>query len=190
MEISDLEQEVSVTVMASLLGISAKKIDRLVQDGVLAAKVYIIHGRSTRRYPVKDTVQTYIRHVTNTAAGTDEKLIQEGKKLRAETRLKESQAELHELKTKLAAGEYVSKDVLKEDYTNFFVQLRTFLLGIPGRVTGIVAGDISPQRARQLEHELSEDIKTQMRSFVVANNGPEVVEAPKRRSRKKAVKAE
>lgn len=187
MDLAILDERVSSSVIAGLLGISTMTLSNLVRDGVIKAEIRKIRGRDVRCYPLKETVNDYLRYLRDKESGAagDEKLKKQ--KLRAEIRLKESQGELHELKTRMAAGEYVSVGQLKEDYTRFFVQLRTFLLGIPGRVTGIVSGDVTPQRARQLEHELSEDMKTQMRAFVVANNGPEVVDAKKpRRKRRKA----
>ena len=90
------------------------------------------------------------------------------KKLQAEVALKESQGELHRLKTEIASGKYLSIDDIKFDYEHFFAIFKKFATSLPSRVCSQLTGYMDPVALRSLEKELNADIVSVLKSFVVA----------------------
>ena len=97
----------NTTVIAQLLGKTARRIQQLTQEGVLETEVP--PGGGARKYKTCETVHRYIAHVEEKAKENGEKSRTAEltlKKLEAEVELKESQGELHRMKTAIAKGEY------------------------------------------------------------------------------------
>ena len=174
------ERLLGVTELASVLGLTAKAIDRLAADGIFFPVLEDWKGRKVRKYPLGKTVKAYLAYredyVKKQNSGGDaaiEELVAlKTQKLRADIRWKDAQGELQEIKTAISKGDYIPVQEIEAEYVTFFVALKTFLLGIPSRVAGNISGDVSPERARILEHELGEDIKAQMRAFILAQGTP------------------
>ena len=156
-----------VEVIAKLFGISVRRVQQLVQEGVIeTVKV----GRGTR-FELATTVQKYTEYLTDKAYGkakseTEVKLKE--KKLRAEVALKESQGELHRLRTEIAAGKYITIEEVKIDYSRFFITFKKFALSIPSKLAGRLAGFVDPVEVRRLESDMQNDITKLLRGFVVA----------------------
>ena len=99
-----------------------------------------------------------------------------GRKRKADVALKESQGELHRLKTEIAAGKYISIEEVKLDYAKFFVAFKKFATSLPSRIIGMLSGGIDPTEARHLEKELASEVNRLLGAFVVAGVvGPEDV---------------
>ena len=110
------------------------------------------------------------------------------KKLEAEIALKESQGELHKLKTEIAMGRYVAVDELELDYAKFFTNFKKFALNLPARIIGLISGQIEPVESRRLEKEIMAEITSQLDAFVIAGKEAEPpIEQPKKRGRPKIV---
>ena len=96
-----------VDIIADLFGVSVRRIQQLTQEGVIST----VATKEGRRYDLVPTIQKYVKYLQDKAYGKS-KSEAEGKlkeqKLRAEIALKESQSELHRLRTEIAAGKYVS----------------------------------------------------------------------------------
>lgn len=103
------------------------------------------------------------------------------KKLEADIALKESQGELHRLKTAIANGEYISVQEVQIDYDKFFVTFKKFALGLPARVVGLISGYLEPAEARKLEKELSGEVSSVLDAFVVAGTKAKPAEAKKKK---------
>lgn len=88
--------------------------------------------------------------------------------MKAEIALKESQGELHRLKTDIAAGKYISVEEVQLDYTRFFVTFKKFAMSLPSRLTGIVSGYMEPLEARRIEKSLQSEVQKLLEAFVVA----------------------
>ena len=88
--------------------------------------------------------------------------------MKAEIALKESQSELHRLKTDIAAGRYISVEEATMDYSRFFVAFKKFALSLPGRLITRISGLVDPTEARHIEKELQADVTQLLRAFVVA----------------------
>ena len=155
-------------VIAQLFGVSVRRIPQLTQDGVLET-VHIPGQRN--KYDLIPTIQAYIKYLSDKAYGREAKLSEtelREKKLQAEIALKESQTELHQLRTAIANGKYISIEEARADYTKFFAVLKRFCSGLPSRVVGMIGTRISPVESRELEKDLNKEINDILRTFVLA----------------------
>ena len=162
--------QVALNDLAEILGVNIRTVQRLAQEGVLEA---LPDPADKRRkvYELAPSVQAYLEHRLQKAESSQrsERLAQlEEKKLEAEAELKESQRDLHQLKTSIANGSYLSKEEVALDYQRFFVVFRKFALAIPPRVAGQIGGFVEPVIARGIEKDLNREITDMLRSFVVA----------------------
>ena len=97
-------------------------------------------------------------------------------KLQAEIALKESQGEMHRLKTEIASGKYIDIEEVKMDYSRFFISFKKFALSLPSRLSGRIAGYCEPMELRTVEKELNSEVVRLMESFVVAGCTAEEME--------------
>ena len=175
-----------VEVIAKLFGLSVRRIQQLNQDGVLPTA----QTEDGRRYELVPTVQNYTRYLSDklhNKSGKSEREVQlREQKLEAEIALKESQGELHRLRTEIASGKYISVEEVSLDYSRFFVVFKRFAMGLPTRVTGLLGGTVEPLAARKIEKEVQEEVTSLLSSFVVAGVTEEETRKKGRRGSKKA----
>lgn len=179
-------------VIAQLFGVSVRRIQQLTQEGVIKTTKIIEDGRTVRRYDLVQTIQNYVKYLSEKAygkAGRSEKEMElREKKMEADAALKESQSELHRLKTEIAAGRYISIEEVKMDYAKFFVVFKKFAMALPSRIIGMIAGALEPVEARRVEKEIAQEINRLLGAFVIAGIvGPDDVEEKKRGTKKKKV---
>ena len=86
----------------------------------------------------------------------------------ADIALKESQGELHQLRTAIAAGKYISVEEVQVDYSRFFVVFKKFALSIPSRVAGTISSVVEPVVARSVEKDLTREVNSMLQGFVIA----------------------
>lgn len=156
-----------VDVIAQLFGVSVRRVQQLTQDGVIQTT----QTSQGRRYETVPTIQKYIQYLSDKAYGkakTEAEAQLKEQKLKAEIALKESQGELHRLRTEIAAGKYISIEEVKLDYSRFFVVLKKFVLGVPSKMAGRIAGYVDPVEVRQIENDLQKEANKILKSFVVA----------------------
>ena len=116
-----------------------------------------------RRYDLAPTIQKYVKYLSDKAYGrsrSEKEMELKEQKLEAEVALKESQGELHRLKTQIAAGEYISIDEVRIDYAKFFLVFKKFAMSIPARVCGMLSGQLEPLEARRIERKWRERLQT------------------------------
>lgn len=156
-----------VEIIAQLFGVSVRRIQQLTQEGVLPTA----ETPEGRRYDLVPTIQSYVQYLSDKAYGKNrsekENELRE-KKMNAEIALKESQGELHRLKTEIAAGKYISIEEVTLDYTRFFVTFKRFAMSLPSRITGIIGSYVEPLEARHIEKDLTGEIQKLLEAFVVA----------------------
>lgn len=159
-------------IIAQLFGVSVRRIQQLTQDGVISTTKIIEDGRAVRRYDLVPTIQNYIKYLSEKAYGrqgrTDKEIELREQKMEADIALKESQGELHRLKTEIAAGKYISVEEVKMDYSKFFVVFKKFAVSIPARVVGMLSGQLQPTEARKIEKELADEVNRLLGAFVIA----------------------
>lgn len=168
-----------VDVIANLFGVSVRRVQQLTQEGIIETVKTPSGGR---RYELAPTIQRYIKYLSDKAYGKSksetEAMLKE-QKLRADVALKESQGELHRLRTEIAAGKYISIEEVKVDYSRFFISFKKFAMSIPSKLAGRLTGFVDPVEVRQLENDLQKEVTKLLKSFVVCAN---VEERPRRTS--------
>lgn len=165
---SELPDLVRVDVIAQLFGLTARRILQLSQDGVLPS-TNKEGEKKVKCYELVPTVQRYISYLSDKSKGRgDTETALKEQKLKAEVKLKESQAELHQLKTDIAAGKYLSLDEIKLDYGRFMTNFKKLALAIPSRVAGMVGAVCDPVQAREIENDLNREISDMLTTFVMA----------------------
>lgn len=161
-------------VIAQLFGVSVRRVQQLTQDGIINT-VKDPNGGG-RKYELFSTVQAYTKYLSDKAYGrerSDENSRLKDDKLQVEIALKESQLELHQVKTKIAQGEYISKEDVKLDFQRFFIAFKKFAMAIPNRIGGIIAGYVEPVVARGIEKDIKREIDGMLRTFIVAGKSGE-----------------
>ena len=152
--------------IAKLFGLTVRSIQNLSADGIIETE----KAKGGKRYNLEDTVKRYVCHLSNKAHGRLESKNEEelrAQKLKAEIRLKESQGELHALKTDIVTGKYIPVEEVKSDYERFFITFKNFVMGIPAKVTVEISGAIEPAEVRRIEKKLSEEMAEILREIVV-----------------------
>lgn len=172
-KIEDLEGYARVEVIARIFGLSSRRVQQLTQDGILSTiQVQDGHGPGrARRYELLPTLKSYYEYLNAKSTGKASKDAEaelKVKKLEAEVALKASQGELHQLKTAIASGEYISVAEVQGDYERFFDTFKKFALALPARLVGMASGQLGPEEERRLEKELSEEVSSLLEAFVVA----------------------
>lgn len=161
----------SVSEVADLFGVTVRQIQSLTADGVIKT-AGVMGGKShAREYDLRETCAAIYKHMSAKATGrtaTAKEAELRADKLKAEIALKESQGELHKLRTAIAAGKYISVEEVQVDYSKFFVIFKKFASSIPSRVAGIAQAVVDPVIARSIEKDLTNEVNSMLRSFVVA----------------------
>ena len=170
-----------VEIIAQLFGVSVRRIQQLTQEGVLPTA----ETAEGRRYDLVPTIQNYVRYLSEKAYGkkhSDRETELREQKLQAEIALKESQSELHQLKTAIAAGKYIAVEEVTLDYQKFFVTFKKFAMSLPARILESISGitELDPLGARRLDKMIQQEIQGLLEAFVVAG----VTEKPKGKNAK------
>ena len=178
-----------VEVITKLFGFSdIRRIQQLTQNGVLPT----VETPEGRRYDLVPTIQRYVEYLRDKAYGrshSEKELELKEQKMRAEIALKESQSELHQLKTAIAAGKYISVEEVTVDYEKFFLTFKKFALALPARLTDMVSANLDPLEARRIEREIQGEISGLLMAFVVAGVTPEDIKKGKGKRRGKGKSA-
>ena len=159
----------NATVIAQLLGKGVRRINQLTADGILETETPPGGGR--RKYRTCETVQRYIAHIEKRAqekGGDGQALNLKLKKLEAEIALKESQGQLHHLKTAIVEGEYIPAEQAAEELAEFMAGFKQFAMNIPPRIVGTLVGSADALTARALEKALRREIEAMLTAFVEA----------------------
>lgn len=154
--------------IAKLFGLSERRVQILTKEGVLeSVKLSKVRGR---RYMYKETAQKYIQYlsakVQQKAVSVNEKELKK-RKLSAEVDLKESQKELHELKTDIAKGKYIQIEEVEHDYKRFFNTFKKFTDTIPSRIAMMIGRYIEPEQVRQIEKTMADEVDKMLKGFCV-----------------------
>lgn len=156
----------STTAISKLLGKTVRRIQQLTQEGVLETEVP--PGGGARKYRTCETVQRYIAHVEQKAQETGENSRAAElnlKKLQAEVDLKESQGQLHRLKTAIAEGKYISADQATEELAEFLATFKKFALNIPPRMAGTMSSYADAVTVRAMEKTMRKELEALLAAF-------------------------
>ena len=150
--------------LAQLFGVSGRRVGQLTEDGVIEKD-----GRGV--YDLEKTVKAYIKYLSDKAYAREESMTEaelKEQKLRAEVALKESQKDLHELKTEIAKGQYVPVEEVEPDYKKFFATFKKFAMAMPSRIAGLVGAHVEPVVLRDIEKKMNDETVRMLRAFVVS----------------------
>lgn len=159
----------STTVIAQLLGKTVRRVQQLTQEGVLETEVPPNGG--ARKYKTCETIQRYIAHVEKKAqeSGADSLAAELNlKKLQAEVELKESQGQLHRLKTAITEGKYISAEQATEELAEFMANFKKFAMNIPARMSSILTGYADAVTVRGIEKSLRKELEQMLSAFAEA----------------------
>lgn len=162
----NISEYVTKSTIAQIFGLSGRRIEQLVQDGVINR----VQTKGSVRFETMATIQKYIKYLSDKAYGREHSDVEtklKEQKLRAEVALKESQGELHRLRTEIAAGKYISIEEVKADYSRFFIVFKNFALSIPNKMAGRLSGFVEPVEVRKIENELQKEVKSLLNDFVL-----------------------
>lgn len=155
-------------VIAQLFGVSVRRIQQLTQEGIIETTQVPGEGR---RYELVPTIQAYTKYLADKAYGreqSDREAELKEQKMKADIALKESQGELHRLKTDIAAGKYIAVEEVRMDYERFFVIFKNFAMSLSTRLVDEISSYVEPLEARRIEKELHQRVRNLLVAFVVA----------------------
>ena len=150
-----------VEVIASLFGVTVRRVQQLTQEGIISTT----KTKEGNRYELAPTIQRYVKYLSDKAYGKSKS---------------EKEAELREQKLQAASGKYIDIEEVKMDYSRFFVSFKKFALSLPSRLSGRISGHCDPMEIRSIEKDLNAEIIRLLNSFVVAGCTPEEMEKKKR----------
>ncbi len=152
--------------LAQLIGLDERRVQQLRAAGVLETE--IPPGRKVRKYRTCKNVQSYIAYKARArkeeeSGGASELVL---KKLAAEVKLKESQGQLHRLKTAIAEGKYIPAEQAAAELAEFMAEFKKFAMNIPARTAGNISGDVDALTVRALEKAMREELETMLNTFL------------------------
>lgn len=134
-------------VLAKIFGFEGvRRIDQLVQDGVIEPTLTTVNGRKVRRYDLIPVTMMYIRHLQNKIRDKEpdsQETSDDRRKLKAEADLKEAKAAIEQMKkAEFEARMHRSEDVEKV-ITDLAAAARSEFLALPG----LLAVDVAASRS-------------------------------------------
>ena len=145
-------------VIATLFGLTVRRIQQLTQDGIIKTEQV---GRQ-RRYDLLDTVRRYIAYLQdkcNSKGGNKDDTDNESRKLKADADLKETKAAIAEMELLELQGEMHRSEDVEAMTTDLVYTIRSMMLALPGRL----AIDLAPI---DKPAEISERIKQEVHAIL------------------------
>lgn len=167
--LTNVPEWASATAIAKLLGKSARRIYQLTQDGVLETEVP--PGKGARKYRTCETIRKYLAYIENKTndQSKDGKIAELTlKKLQAEVELKESQGNLHRLKTAIAEGKYIAAEEAEAQLTDYMLNFRRLIKDMPGRAARSIPEQTDTVLVRNLERAMRRECENMLQIFVDA----------------------
>lgn len=134
--------EVNVTELATVLGVTARRVQQLGQDGT-----FVTERRG--RYLLADSVQRYINFLSKPIIDEDDKKTDKAKKL-AETQIKAAKATVAKLEAEELKGNMHRSEDVADMMTDFAFAVRGALNALPGRLAVDVAAVSSPAETAEI----------------------------------------
>ena len=146
-------------VIATLFGLTVRRIQQLTQDGVLKTEQV---GKQ-RRYDLLDTVRRYIAYLqekVNSKGGTKDDTENESRKIKADADLKATKAEIAEMELQELKGEMHRSEDVEAMTSDLVFTIRSMILALPGRLAIDLATIDKPA-------EISERIKQEVHAILL-----------------------
>lgn len=133
---------VSTTEFAAVIGKTARRVNQLVQDGVIL--------RDKKGIPLADGVQRYIDHLTKDFVKGQSDIEIDRTRKEAEASLKVSKAKVAELEADELEGKMHRAEDIEVLTNDFIFTIRSALIAFPGRVAVDVYNAESPAEASEV----------------------------------------
>lgn len=135
----DAKTEVNATVLASILGLTARRVQQLAQDGVISTV-------SKGKYSLGDAVQSYVEYRAN-----EKPLSQaESDKLNADIGIKKAKAIMMALEVKELQGKMHRSEDVAALTADLIYTVRGAFLALPGRLAVEVIEAASAAEAAEI----------------------------------------
>ena len=148
---------VSTTELARILGLSARRVQQMAQDGTIPTA-------SRGRFRLADSVQRYITFITGNKMSEDEQKTEKARRV-AEVSIKAAKATMAKLEASELQGKmHRAEDVMAitEEMAN---TMRSLLLALPGRLAVDVTNARSAAEASVIIKEAVHAIMREMSKF-------------------------
>lgn len=161
------EQLYGPEVIAKLFDFEGvRRVDQLVQDGVLTPTIVKENGRRVRKYDLIPTVQSYIRFLKDRAdrraQGTPEEA---AKQAEADLRYKEARAEKMELEIQELRGQMHRAEDVAVLTNDMIAKLRGGIMAIPGQVAVDCADARTPTEAAAVVKKAVDDFLNETAAY-------------------------
>lgn len=155
--------------IGELIGLTPRRVQELTRESRLHAE--IPPGAKRRKYKIRKTIQDYITYkISSIKPSNDrEKMAElELKKLEAEVELKESQGQLHRLKTAIAEGKYIAAEDAGQELADFMRTFRRFVSDMPARLLRTVPEQLDTATIREMEKSMRDELDSMLDTFTKA----------------------
>ena len=143
-------------VIATLFGLTVRRIQQLTQDGIIKTEMV---GRQ-RRYDLLDTVRRYIAYLQdkcNSKGGNKDDTENESRKIKADANIKEIKAEIAEMELLELKGEMHRSEDVEAMTTDLVFTIRSMMLALPGRL----AIDLAPiDKPAEISERIKQEVHT------------------------------
>lgn len=137
----DAEAEVSTTELAAILGVTARRVQQMAQDGTI---VPVRRGY----FQLGDAVQRYINFLSKPQVSEAEQKLETARK-QSEAQLKLSKAQLAKMEVEELKGRLHRSEDVEAFTEDLIYTIRSALLSLPGRLSVDVAATSSPAEASE-----------------------------------------
>lgn len=156
------DAEVTTTELASILGVTARRIQQMAQDGTI---VPVRRGY----FPLGDAVQRYINFLSKPVLSEDEAKIEMTKR-KSEASLKSSKAIMARMETEEMQGKMHRAEDVEAFTEDLIYTMRGALMALPGRLSVDVAAVNTPAEAAEV---IRKEVHNVMRELANYHYDPE-----------------
>lgn len=156
------DAEVTTTELAAILGITARRVQQMAQDGTI---VPVRRGY----FQLGDAVQRYINFLSKPQVSEAEQKLETARK-QSEAQLKLSKAQLAKMEVEELKGRLHRSEDVEAFTEDLIYTIRSALLSLPGRLSVDVAATSSPAEAAEI---IRKEIHTVMRDLANYHYDPE-----------------
>ena len=135
------EAEVTTTELAAILGITARRVQQMAQDGTV---IPVRRGY----FQLGDAVQRYINFLAKPQVSEAEQKLETARK-QSEAQLKLSKAQLAKMEVEELKGRLHRSEDVEAFTEDLIYTIRSALLSLPGRLSVDVAATSSPAEASE-----------------------------------------
>ena len=135
------ESYVSTTELAAILGLTARRVRQLAQDGIITSE--------NGQLPLGGSVQRYISFISRNAVDVEDSKLDREKRS-AEVEFKAARAQIEKLRAEEVRGNMHRAEDVKAMTEDLIYTIRSAIMALPGRLAVDVAAAGSPSEASEI----------------------------------------